>query len=94
MTFELGNQYIVDVTERGIIPVAKFDHERYFDLDTDDLEFLTDAEKSVVINQVLVKIRDEITDEMKCRPEFAFSNALSRALDIIDKYIVESETDS
>ena len=94
MTFELGNQYIVDVTERGIIPVAKFDHERYFDRDTDDLEFLTDEEKSVVINQALVKIRDEITGEMMCRSEFAFSKTMSCALDIIDKYIIESEVDS
>lgn len=94
MTFELGNQYIVDVTERGIIPVAKFDCERYFDRDTDDLEFLTNEEKSVVIKQVLVNIREELTSETKYRPEFAFSSALSRALDIVDKYIAESEIDS
>ena len=94
MTFELGNQYIVDVTEKGIIPVAKFDRERYFDRDTDDLEFLTDEEKSVVIKQVLVKIREELTNETKYRHGFAFSSALSRALDIIDKHIAESEMGS
>lgn len=60
MTFELGKTYIVDVTEKGIIPQEVFDRDRWYHKDYDDLDFLTDKEKIVVINDVLEKIRAEI----------------------------------
>lgn len=64
MNFELGKKYIVEVTEKGIIPREKFLEEKYFNKDLDDLDFLTDEEKVVVVNEVLNKIRAEI--EPKC----------------------------
>ena len=53
MNFELGKEYIVRVTEKGIIPIDEFDRARFFDKDCDSLEFLTDEEKAEVINEVL-----------------------------------------
>lgn len=60
MTFELGKSYIVEVTEKGIIPTMEFDEHQWFNKDLDDLDFLTDEEKAVVVNDVLDKIRAEI----------------------------------
>ena len=60
MNFELGKQYIVEVSESGIIPVEEFSRERYFDKDHDDLDFLTDEEKEDIINAVLEDIKAEI----------------------------------
>ena len=53
VNFELGKEYIVRVDEKGIIPIEEFDRERYFDKDNDDIEFLTDEEKDIIINEVL-----------------------------------------
>lgn len=64
MNFELGKKYIVEVTKKGIIPREEFLEERYIDKDHDDLDFLTDEEKVVIVNEVLDKIRAEI--EPKC----------------------------
>ena len=61
MNFELGKTYIVDVTTSGIIPSIEFNKSRWFDKDHDDLDFLTDEEKIVIINEVLDKIRAEVT---------------------------------
>ena len=66
MNFELGKEYIVKVTEKGIIPIEEFLRERYIDIDHDDLGFLTDEEKVVVVNEVLDSIRAEI-EEYKSR---------------------------
>lgn len=60
MNFELGKEYIVAVTDKGIVPIDEFDRERFYDKDNDDLDFLTDEEKTAVINDVLGKIRSEI----------------------------------
>lgn len=70
MTFELGKTYIVDVTEKGIIAQEVFDRDRWCNKDYDDLDFLTDEEKIVVINDVLDKIRAEILDEA----EYAYAD--------------------
>ena len=89
MTFELGKTYIVDVTEKGIIPQEVFDKDRWYNKDSDDLDFLTDEEKIVVINDVLNKIMAEIeslTDGAK--PERIWNVDV---LAIIDKYKAESE---
>lgn len=64
MIFELGKSYIVDVTEKGIIPLMEFDNSKWYNKDQDDLDFLTDEEKDVIINSVLNKIRAEI-EELK-----------------------------
>lgn len=56
MNFELGKEYIVKVSKEGIIPIEEFDSDRFYDKDHDDLDFLTDEEKIVVINDVLDKI--------------------------------------
>ena len=72
MTFEFGKRYIVDVTERGITPLMVFDRDRWYDKDHDDLDFLTNEEKIVVINDVLEKIRAEIKAKIE-EEEFAHS---------------------
>ena len=86
MNFELGKKYIVEVTEKGIIPREEFLEEKYFNKDLDDLDFLMDEEKVVVINEVLDKIRDEII-ELRSRQNVG----VLECLDIIDKYKAESE---
>lgn len=60
MYLEIGKQYIVDVTDKGIIPIDEFSGERFFDKDNDDLEFLTDEEKAEIVNKVLNDIKVEI----------------------------------
>lgn len=60
MNFELGKEYIVKVSKEGIIPIEEFKSDRFYDKDHDDLDFLTDEEKIVVINNVFDKIRAEI----------------------------------
>ncbi len=72
MNFKLGEKYIVDVTENGIIPLMEFDRDRWFDKDCDNLDFLTDEEKIVVVNDVLDKIRAEIKEKIE-QEEFARS---------------------
>ena len=81
MIFEFGKTYIVDVTEKGITPLMIFDEDRWYDKDHDDLDFLTDEEKIVVINDVLDKIRAEII-AMRIRKNIGVMECLS----IIDKY--------
>ena len=39
MNFEIGKKYIVEVTEKGIIPRDEFLEERYINKDLDDIEF-------------------------------------------------------
>ena len=100
MNFELGKKYIVEVTEKGIIPREEFLEERYFDKDFDDLDFLTDEEKVVVVNDVLDKIRTEI-EEYKSRQltlaigvddlEKGKQIALEYILAIIDKKVKENK---
>ena len=97
MIFELGKEYIVDVTEKGIIPLMVFDKDRWFDKDHDDLDFLTDEEKTIVVNDVLDKIRAEIEEKAKPNELGGRGNGksirygLCIALEIIDKYKAESE---
>ena len=100
MNFELGKKYIVEVTEKGIIPREEFLEERYIDKDLDDLDFLTDEEKIVVVNDVLDKIRTEI-EEYKSRQltlaigvddlEKGKQIALEYILAIIDKKVKENK---
>ena len=99
MNFKLGKKYIVKVTEKGIIPREEFLEERYINKDFDDLEFLTDEEKVVVVNSVLDKIRAEIIEY--AMPDFEYHGCggsqkiveLEDVLQIIDKYKAESEGD-
>ena len=88
MNFELGKEYIVKVSEKGIIPVEEFKSDRFYDKDHDDLDFLTDEEKNVVVNKVLDKIRAEIVakiDEHNL-DDYDFCSGLICARNIIDKY--------
>jgi len=99
MNFKLGEKYIVDVTENGIIPLMEFDRNRWFDKDCDDLDFLTDEEKIVVVNDVLDKIRAEIenitpkahirTGKLSIDTELMIP--LDRVLKVLDKYKAEKE---
>lgn len=65
MNFELGKEYIVRVTEKGIIPIDEFDRVRFFDKDHDSLEFLTDEEKQVIIDSALKELKYEIFEKIK-----------------------------
>lgn len=85
MNFELGKEYIVKVSEEGIIPIEEFRSDRFFDIESSDLDFLTDEEKTFVINNVLDKIRDEI-EEYKSR-QVTLAIGIEEVLGIIDKYI-------
>lgn len=92
MIFELGKEYIVKVSGRGIIPIDEFKSDRFYDKDHDDLDFLTDTEKTVVVNAVLDKIRAEI--EAYQSDAFYHDNVMMNkemVLGIIDKYRAESE---
>lgn len=60
MNFELGKTYIVDVTPKGIIPLFEFDNDKWYNKDSNDLDFLTEEEKVIVINAVLDKIKSYI----------------------------------
>ena len=98
MNFELGKSYIVDVTEKGIIPLSEFDNSKWYNKDYDDLDFLTDEEKIVVINKVLGEIRAEIEPIRKFYHEEytdcvngAKVQMLSWVLDLIDKYKTKIE---
>ena len=94
MNFKIGKKYIIDVTEKGIIPLMEFDRDRWFDKECDDLDFLTDEEKIIVVNEVLDKIRDEIEqhiDKEKLNFGGQFDSGLNLALKIVDKYKSESE---
>ena len=93
MFFEFGKTYIVDVTEKGITPLMIFDEDRWYDKDHDDLDFLTDEEKIVVINDVLDKIRAEIKAKYDTIPwrDNQYNDGWVEALewvydDVIDKY--------
>lgn len=89
MTFELGKTYIVDVTEKGIIPQEVFDRDRWYNKDYDDLDFLTNEEKIVVINDALDKIRVEIEALTNgAKPERIWNVDV---LAIIDKYKAETK---
>ena len=93
MNFEIGKQYIVEVSESGIIPVEEFSRERYFDKDHDDLDFLTDEEKVVIINSVLDKIIAEINKLNLDIGSDGYDEYIDRydVLKIIDNYKTEIE---
>lgn len=93
MNFELGKTYIVNVTEKGIIPSMEFDRSKWFNKDYDDLEFLTDEEKEVIVNKALNEIKAEIKqtadEEQKYDKKWAIG--LRYAIKIIDKYVKEQK---
>lgn len=91
MNFELGKEYIVKVSKEGIIPIEEFKSDRFYDKDHDDLDFLTDEEKIVVINDVLEKIRAKIEDLTYYCWEVSPRTVIDDVLEIIDKYKAESE---
>lgn len=89
MSFELGKTYIVDVTEKGIVPLMEFDRNRWFDKDHDDLDLLTDEEKIVIVNNALGRIREEIEQiEINgyVRDVECFTAGINTALNVINKY--------
>ena len=74
MNFELGKKYIVEVTDKGIIPIDEFSSEKYSNKDTNPLDFLTDEEKEIIENNIIA----HIVDEMKCLNEEGFRNFISK----------------
>ena len=91
MNFELGKEYIVSVSEKGIIPLMVFDKDRWFDKDSDDLDFLTDEEKAIIAKEVADNIRAEILGYEYTGFELGgfkdgFDTAMVKVLNIIDNY--------
>ena len=93
MNIELGKSYIVDVIEKGIIPLMEFDRSHWYNKDYDDLDFLTDEEKEVIVNNLLEQLRAEIEQKIKKRPglnhtraERERNDAFLEVLDILEKY--------
>ncbi len=93
MNFELGKEYIVKVSEEGIIPIEEFKSDRFYDKDHDDLDFLTNEEKKLTIDQVLCKIEAEINAESAKSLGILWerTKALEWVLNVIGKYKAESE---
>lgn len=90
MNFELGKEYIVRVTEKGIIPIDEFDRVRFFDKDNDSLEFLTDEEKQVIIDSALKELKCEIVEkikELRDLHDWGKIHGMEIALDIINEKI-------
>ena len=95
MNFELGKEYIVKVSEEGIIPIEEFKSDRFYDKDHDDLDFLTEEEKKQVVNQVLDKIKVEIENNsfrpmMDDDTEYIFADWVN---EIIDRYKTRERDD-
>lgn len=87
----IGKQYIVEITDKGVVTLGEFNRDRFVDMDCDDLDVLTDAEKKHVINNVLSKIRAEI--ERKAHSgqwSDATMYGMLKAVAVIDKYRAES----
>lgn len=90
MNFELGKEYIVHVTEKGIIPIDEFDRVRFFDKDCDSLEFLTDEEKQIIIESALKELKHEMYEKIKDLRElhdWGKIYGMEIALDIINEKI-------
>jgi len=78
INFELGKQYIVEVKPEGIIIVDEFNRERFFDKDTDDLDFLTYEEKLAFANRFF----DAFSEDIKEHNDWT----KGELLDLIDKW--------
>lgn len=98
MIFEIGKQYIVSVTENRIIPIEEFSKERYFDIEHDSIDFLTDEEKEVIINDMLDKIKAEIKEwywqadkQVLAKDPCVVDAMVDLFIRTIDKYEVKSE---
>lgn len=96
MNFELGKEYIVKVSEEGIIPIEEFRSDRFFDIESSDLDFLTDEEKTMVINDVIDKIKADIKDwqiDIHDNENDAETHdfVFERIYEIFDEYKVERE---
>jgi hypothetical protein len=87
MNFELGKEYIVEVTDKGIIPIEEFDSEKYYNKDTDDLDFLTDEEKALIIestcNDLIEKIDKDLQffrDDLTCKTAAEVKNQITEII--------------
>lgn len=57
MNFELGKEYIVTVTDKGIVPVDEFNRERFYDKDNDDLG-------DAISREAVLKMQAKYADQM------------------------------
>ena len=65
MYFKLGKQYIVSVSEDGIVPVDEFDKDKYYNKDTDDLNILKDEEKLLIFKSVCNSLIKKIDRDLQ-----------------------------
>ena len=89
MIFEFGKKYIVNVTEKGLVPLIEFNRSQWVNKDYDDLDFLTDEEKEVIVNDVLKQIRAKIEQEADYQDAYVnadIAKGMYLALEIFDKY--------
>lgn len=99
MNFELGKKYIVNVSEKGIIPLQEFDYNKWYHKDYDDLDFLTDEEKIAVINKALDEVKAEIEERVfeslsDGGDDWFAAEKVNECLEIIDECKAESEADN
>ncbi len=90
MNFELGKEYIVKVSEEGIIPIEEFESDRFFDKDHDDLDFLTDEEKTAAVNDALGTIIAGLKAHKWNKDEGSkaiYDSAINDAITYIDEYM-------
>ncbi len=90
MNFELGKNYIVDVTEKGIIPLMEFDNSKWYNKDYDDLDFLTDEEKTAAVNDALGEIIVGLKAHKWNKDEGSkaiYDSAINDAITYIEEYI-------
>ena len=83
---KFGKQYIVEVSEEGIVPVEEFDKNRFFDKDHDELDFLTEAEKEDVAITTLNNLFDKVWDLATETTSGLYDNAISDVIDLINKF--------
>ena len=85
MNFELDKQYIVSVSKDGIIPVEEFDEEKYYNKDTDDLDFLTDEEGMLIIKSTCNNLIKKIDRDLKFfRDDLSCKSAVEVRMQIAD----------
>ncbi len=94
MNFELNKKYIVEVTNKGIIPIEEFCEERFFDKDHDELDFLTDEEKEFIIRQTCEDLMQSIKTHRLEAGKYnsvLISNKVEydEIFDVIDNYLYD-----
>lgn len=63
--FEVGTEYIVKATDKGLEIIDEFDRDRYIDIEHDDTDVLTDKEKEDIILECKAKFEPPVGEWIK-----------------------------